>query len=63
MSNMYFGATPFTAEQPAQSIHPHYLSVYVSADHFGSKLLISQPQHSILGSWLAITQAGFPPAR
>ncbi len=49
---------PFTAGQPTRSVHPHYLSVYAS-----TCLLPATLQHSILGLWLGVTQAGFPPAR
>jgi len=31
--------------------------------HFEGNLLLDTLQHSILDAWLAVTQAGFPPAR
>ena len=40
----------------------HYLSVYASTLDFGGGRLIPTLQNSILGVWLTLTQAGFPPA-
>ena len=58
------GLTPFTAEQPARSILPHFLSVYISSKPLhGNVPFIGSAQHAIMGSRLTITHAGFTPAR
>ena len=53
----------------ARSVHPRVLSVYASTQDFGGapfathlSALIPTLQHSILGVWLTLTQAGYPPA-
>ena len=56
-----FELMPFTAACYTRSVHPHYLSVYASTADFSCGL-IRQLQHSILGPWLAFTQAGITPA-
>ena len=52
----------FRVRQPTDTFHPHYLSVYASTLDFGGGRLIPTLQNSILGVWLTLTQAGFPPA-
>ena len=56
--NMHFGAQYHSRfGRPAQSIRPHYLSVYAS-----TQLLPATLQHSIPGLRLRATRAGFTPA-
>ena len=60
--NHVFGAQSRSGlARPTDTFHPHCLSVYASTLDFGSRL-IPTLQNSILGVWLTLTQAGFPPA-